>query len=361
MSAVEVNNISKQYLLQGENKEFEALSEVSFKIGKGESVGIIGHNGAGKSTLLKILSGITFPTSGTGRVQGSFSSLIEVGTGFHPDLSGRDNIYLNASILGISRKEVDAELEEIIAFSGVAEFIEQPLRTYSSGMKLRLAFAIIAHLKTDIIALDEVLAVGDSSFQVKCIDRIFDFKNQGRTILFVSHNLSAVKKLCERTLVLENGCLVFNGKTEDAVAFYLDSQQNHTTSTKGLLKKIRTNATDKTAEIKLNFEAIPSDAEIDLGINIRTTDGAEIYHFSNRFISKELKPKQGTLNVKISFQHNLKPGSYSVAVYLGQNEQQLVWNERAAELQIAPFSPYGFHNPEAIQGPVVSTFDISEL
>lgn len=361
MSVIEAHNLSKQYLLQGENKVFEALDQVSFNIEEGESVGIIGHNGAGKSTLLKILSGITFPTSGTGKVEGSFSSLIEVGTGFHPDLSGRDNIYLNASILGVSKKEVDAELDEIIAFSGVAEFIEQPIRAYSSGMKLRLAFAIIAHLKTDIIALDEVLAVGDSSFQVKCIDRIFDFKNQGRTILFVSHNLSAVKKLCERTLVFENGRLVFDGKTEDAIVFYLDSQQNHTSSTEGLLKNISTNATEKTAEIKLSFEAIPADSEIDLGINVRTKDGADVYHFSNRFLSKELKPNQGKLNVEVSFQHNLKPGNYSVAVYLGQNEQQLVWNERAAELQIAPYSPYGFHNSEAIQGPVVSQFEINEL
>ncbi|MFM1876702.1 MAG: hypothetical protein RL266_2439, partial [Bacteroidota bacterium] len=190
MTAIEVISLSKSYRLKGQNRAtFEALKNVSFSISEGESVGIIGRNGAGKSTLLKLLSDVTFPTSGEARIAGTFSSLLEVGTGFHPDLSGRDNIFLNASIIGISKKEVNDELENIIAFSGVGKFIDEPLRTYSSGMKLRLAFSVIAHLKTDIIALDEVLAVGDSMFQIKCMERIFDFKKQGRTILFVSHNL----------------------------------------------------------------------------------------------------------------------------------------------------------------------------
>ncbi|MCB9192551.1 MAG: ABC transporter ATP-binding protein [Flavobacteriales bacterium] len=202
MKVISADRLSKSYFLKTEeNQEFHALKDISFDINEAETVGIIGHNGAGKSTLLKLLSGITLPTSGEAKVVGSFSSLLEVGTGFHPDLSGRDNIFLNASILGISRKEVQVEMDNIIAFSGVEKFIDQPLRTHSSGMKLRLAFSIIAHLKTDIIALDEVLAVGDSMFQLKCMERIFDFKQQGRTIFFVSHNLSAVKKLCERTIV----------------------------------------------------------------------------------------------------------------------------------------------------------------
>ncbi|MCB0754878.1 MAG: ABC transporter ATP-binding protein [Flavobacteriales bacterium] len=252
MSAITVNGLCKTYLLQnGETAEFEALRDVTFSVEGGESVGIIGHNGAGKSTLLKILSGITLPSSGEGKVVGSFSSLLEVGIGFHPDLTGRDNIYFNASILGVSRATIQTEMEQIIAFSGVEKFIDQPLRTYSSGMKLRLAFAIIAHLKTDIIALDEVLAVGDSMFQVKCMERIFDFKNQGRTILFVSHNLSAVKRLCDRTLVLENGRLIFDGPTDEAISTYLNRVGQSGAQQDGLLTSHTLDVSETVAKIEL--------------------------------------------------------------------------------------------------------------
>jgi lipopolysaccharide transport system ATP-binding protein len=363
MKVISAERLSKSYFLKTEgNQEFHALKDISFNIHEGETVGIIGPNGAGKSTLLKLLSGITLPTSGEAKVVGSFSSLLEVGTGFHPDLSGRDNIFLNASILGISRKEVQTEMENIISFSGVKKFIDQPLRTYSSGMKLRLAFSIITHLKTDIIALDEVLAVGDSMFQVKCMERIFDFKQQGRTIIFVSHNLSAVKKLCERTLVLRFGEIVFDGPSEEAIAFYLNSN-NLTESFResDLIRKLLVSSTNKSGRIEVQLSNIPSDSEIDLGINISTQDGTPLYHFSNRFIDRNLVPRNGELQLELTFDHQLKAGNYNVAIYIGQDEKQLLWQENVATLAVSPFAPYGFHNPDVIQAFVITDFDIKQL
>lgn len=360
MSAISVKNLSKYYVLKHGAQEFHALKSISFELKEGESVGIIGSNGAGKSTLLKLLSGVTLPSAGEATITGTFSSLLEVGTGFHPDLSGRDNIFLNASILGVSRKEVEAELADIIAFSGVEKFIDQPLRTYSSGMKLRLAFAIIAHLKTDIIALDEVLAVGDSMFQVKCMERIFEFKNQGRSILFVSHNLSAVKKLCERTMVLESGELVFDGATEDAIRFYMESNLGKSAFQSVFIEDFSVISSENEASIQLQLQNFTSESELDLGINIQTQDGMPLYHFSNRFIGKKLVPKEGEMKLKLSFKHQLKSGNYPISIYLGQQEKQLVWQENVTTLVVPPYNPYGFHNPDAIQGPMISEFDISE-
>ncbi|MCF8463912.1 MAG: ATP-binding cassette domain-containing protein [Flavobacteriales bacterium] len=359
MTVIEVLSLSKSYQLKGSNfARFDALKNVSFSITEGESVGIIGHNGAGKSTLLKLLSDVAFPTSGEAKVVGTFASLLEVGTGFHPDLSGRDNIFLNASIIGIPKKEVGEELENIISFSGVGKFIDEPLHTYSSGMKLRLAFSVLAHLKTDIIALDEVLAVGDSMFQMKCMERIFDFKKQGRTILFVSHNLSAVKKLCERTLVIESGEIVFDGASDLAIQFYLNNQK-----TSGLnnqfLKELTNHCTTKNATINLNIEQLESNVEFDFGLNISDPSGNQLYHFSNRFIDQRLIPENGKLNLKLDFNHSLKPGNYSVSIYLGQNHEELAWMENVTELVVPPYNPYGFHNPDAIQSAMIADFNIS--
>ena len=360
MTAIEVISLSKSYQLKGNKRaHFDALKNVSFSVSEGESIGIIGRNGAGKSTLLKLLSDVTFPTSGEAKIAGSFSSLLEVGTGFHPDLSGRDNIFLNASIIGISKKEVNKELENIIAFSGVDKFIDEPLRTYSSGMKLRLAFSVLAHLKTDIIALDEVLAVGDSMFQIKCMERIFDFKKQGRTILFVSHNLSAVKQLCERTLVIVGGEIVFDGVTEEAIRFYLNNQERAVLSSQ-FLKDLKCNCSRESASIKLELEQFESKSEVDLGINISDANGNQLYHFSNRFINQTLLPVTGKLNLKLEFKHSLKPGNYPISLYLGQNHEELAWLENVGELVIPPYNPHGFHNPEAIQSAMITDFNITD-
>ena len=198
-----------------------ALKDVSFDVKQGEVLGIIGANGAGKSTLLKILSRVTSPTSGCIKIKGRIGSLLEVGTGFHPELTGRENIYLNGAILGMRKHEIDRKLDEIIDFSGVEKFIDTPVKRYSSGMYVRLAFAVAAHLDPEILVVDEVLAVGDADFQKKCLGKMDDVsKKEGRTVLFVSHNMAAVRQLCTRGILLRNGELVFGGGTEDCINEY---------------------------------------------------------------------------------------------------------------------------------------------
>ena len=201
-----------------------ALHNVSFDVAPGEAVGIIGHNGAGKSTLLKILCRITDPTFGRAEIRGRVSSLLEVGTGFHPELTGRENIYLNGTILGMRKVEIDRKFDEIVEFSGVHKFIETPVKRYSSGMRVRLAFSVAAHLEPEILIVDEVLAVGDAEFQKKCLNKMQEVGGQGRTVLFVSHNMQAVTRLCTRAILLENGQVIDSGPTEKVVAAYLTSQ-----------------------------------------------------------------------------------------------------------------------------------------
>ena len=204
-------------------REFWALRDISFQVTLGEVVGVIGNNGAGKTTLLKILSRITEPTSGVVTYFGRVGSLLEVGTGFHPELSGRDNIFLNGAILGMRRHDIARHLDEIVAFAGIEGFIDLPVKRYSSGMYLRLAFAVAAHLDTDILLIDEVLAVGDINFQKKCLARMNEIAREGRTILFVSHNLTAIGALCKRTLALREGRLVADGETGRVLKEYLKS------------------------------------------------------------------------------------------------------------------------------------------
>jgi len=199
-----------------------ALKDINFEVQQGEVLGIIGKNGAGKSTLLKILSKVTGPTTGSIKSKGRIASLLEVGTGFHPELTGRENIFLNGAILGMTKKEINEKLEEIISFAGVERYIDTPVKRYSSGMTVRLAFSVAAHLEPDILVVDEVLAVGDAEFQKKAIGKMQDIsKGEGRTVLFVSHNMAAVQNLCTKGIVLENGSVVFEGETTDAVLYYL--------------------------------------------------------------------------------------------------------------------------------------------
>jgi homopolymeric O-antigen transport system ATP-binding protein len=200
-----------------------ALRDVSFKVEAGEVLGIIGRNGAGKSTLLKILARITEPSSGRIDLYGRVVSLLEVGTGFHPELTGQENIYLNGAIMGMSRAEIRRKFDEIVAFSEIEEFIDTPVKRYSSGMYLRLAFAVAAHLDPEILLVDEVLAVGDARFQRKCLDKMESVHQSGRTVLFVSHNMPAVTRLCPRTILLENGTISFDGPSHEAVHIYLGS------------------------------------------------------------------------------------------------------------------------------------------
>lgn len=217
-------------------EEFWALNDVNFEINQGDRVGIIGRNGAGKSTLLKVLSRITEPTTGKIHINGRIASLLEVGTGFHPELTGRENIFLNGAILGMSRKEIDVKFDEIVAFSEVEKFLDTPVKRYSSGMYVRLAFSVAAYLEPDILIIDEVLAVGDAPFQKKCLGKMDDVSRQGRTILFVSHNMNAIEQLCQQVIIMNNGAMVQYSSTKQAINTYL--KLNYDESKEVIIDKI---------------------------------------------------------------------------------------------------------------------------
>jgi lipopolysaccharide transport system ATP-binding protein len=205
-----------------------ALKDVTFDVKQGQVLGVIGRNGAGKSTLLKVLSRVTEPSAGEVEIRGRVGSLLEVGTGFHPELTGRENTFLNGAILGMRRTEIEAKFDEIVAFSGVEKFIDTPVKRYSSGMYLRLAFAVAAHLEPEILVVDEVLAVGDAEFQRKCLGKMQDVAQEGRTVLFVSHNMSAILRLTEETIVLDRGQMILRAPTAEAVDFYMSSGYDKT-------------------------------------------------------------------------------------------------------------------------------------
>jgi homopolymeric O-antigen transport system ATP-binding protein len=211
---------------ESKRREIWALKDVSFALDEGHVLGVIGRNGAGKSTLLKILTRITTPTQGRATIRGRVGSLLEVGTGFHPELTGRENIFLNGSILGMRRREIQRKLPEIVDFSGISSFIDTPVKRYSSGMYVRLAFSVAAHLEPDILLVDEVLAVGDAEFQQRCLGRMEDFSGSGRTVLFVSHNMQAVNQLCDRAILLDGGTIVRDGDPSDVVTHYLQGARD---------------------------------------------------------------------------------------------------------------------------------------
>jgi lipopolysaccharide transport system ATP-binding protein len=202
-------------------EKYWALKDISFSVGQGEVLGIIGANGAGKSTLLKIISRITAPTEGIVKIRGKVTSLLEVGTGFHPDFTGLENIYMNGSILGMSRRKIDESLQEIVDFSGIKKFLDTPVKRYSSGMYVRLAFSVAAHLLSDTVIVDEVLAVGDQEFREKCLQKMASIANEGRTVLFVSHNMDNLRELCPRSILLERGSLAADGDTKEVLKQYL--------------------------------------------------------------------------------------------------------------------------------------------
>lgn len=212
--------LRKLQRLRRRSQDFWALRDVTFAVERSEALGIIGHNGAGKSTILKLLSNITTPTSGEIAINGRLSALIEVGSGFHPELTGRENVYLSGSILGMRRREITDKLDQIVEFAGIKQFIDVPVKRYSSGMYVRLGFSIAAHLDPDVLLLDEVLAVGDAAFQAKCLQRITDLKHGGKTIVFVSHDLGAVERLCDRVLLIQRGEVAANGPPREVIAEY---------------------------------------------------------------------------------------------------------------------------------------------
>ncbi|MGH2414263.1 MAG: ABC transporter ATP-binding protein, partial [Microcystaceae cyanobacterium] len=288
-----------KYKIQNHSEEFWALKDVSFEVKQGEVIGIIGRNGAGKSTLLKILSRITEPTSGHISLKGRVASLLEVGTGFHPELTGRENIYLNGAILGMSRAEIKRKFDEIVAFAEIEKFLDTPVKRYSSGMYVRLAFAVAAHLEPEILVVDEVLAVGDAAFQKKCLGKMGDVATQeGRTVLFVSHNMIAITQLCKRSILLKQGKLVEQNVTNKVIQSYFGEQEADSAfvkipeskhqykTSKILLRTVElTNPSLKQFSVKwrekiklcFEIEVFDKTRNIAFGLAITTTQGSEIF------------------------------------------------------------------------------------
>jgi len=316
-----------------------ALKDVSFDVQPGEIIGVIGKNGAGKSTLLKILSRITQPTSGSAILNGRISSLLEVGTGFHPEMTGRDNVYLNGTILGMSRVEVDQKFDEIVDFSGVKKFINTPVKFYSSGMRVRLAFSVAAHLEPEILMVDEVLAVGDADFQKKCLGKMEDVAQFGRTVLFVSHNMSAISKLCKRVIWLDDGKIVEDGPGDKVIQSYMmsgvaefDPVVDFSADETAAGQILRIEALDLFGDpslvhlsknpfsLRIKYRLSEEIANYRLGIKIFTPDGFEVLTRTNADLDKSFwTDKAGDYSLKVDMPGQLiKPGQYLVTVFLGQ-------------------------------------------
>ncbi|NCR71002.1 MAG: ABC transporter ATP-binding protein [Microcystis aeruginosa LG13-12] len=320
-------------------EEFWALKDVSFEVKRGEVVGIIGRNGAGKSTLLKILSRITEPTTGRVRLKGRVASLLEVGTGFHPELTGRENIYLNGAVLGMMRQEIDRKFDEIVAFAEVEKFLDTPVKRYSSGMYVRLAFAVAAHLEPEILVVDEVLAVGDAAFQKKCLGKMGDVASkEGRTVLFVSHNMAAVTQLCVKAIYLKHGKLNALGDASSVLTEYLNSLQTtkskyriddnkHLNHKKVFFKEIEIINHEglETIEfdirypffIKLKYEVLENTPNLEITVRIDTKDGRTILssHQSHCYQQHEKNTQKGTHLVYVKVPEMfLMPDSYLLTV-----------------------------------------------
>lgn len=356
---LEVRNIGKRYKLQHQTagylslrermvniiklernvtEDFWALNDISFDVHQGESIGIIGRNGAGKSTLLKVLSKITPPTTGHIISRGRIASLLEVGTGFHPELTGRENVFFNGSLLGMRRKEIASKFDEIVDFSGVEKFLDTPLKHFSSGMQLRLAFAVAAFLEPEILIIDEVLAVGDAEFQKKCLGKMEDVSKSGRTILFVSHNMSAVQSLCAKSILLKDGGLEMMGPSSDTIKGYLnlvDTSLEHTgiidlnlDNSSKPVRKIEIFCDGRHSstaymgcqlEIRVHFKSkINLDAPV-LGLIIRDTQntpmlGVNNKHYVGGLVSSPVT--EGYISMKIPYL-TLFEGIYFVDIYFG--------------------------------------------
>lgn len=331
---------------------FWALKDVSFDVEEGEVLGIIGRNGAGKSTLLKVLSKITQPTTGKIEINGRVASLLEVGTGFHPELTGRENIYLNGTLLGMSRKEVADKLDEIIGFSGVEKFIDTPVKHYSSGMYVRLAFSVAAHLEPEILIIDEVLAVGDAEFQKKCLGKMKDVAGKGRTVIFVSHDLAAVENLCTKVIFLEKGVVSAIGNTKEMIDLYMNSGKSINTSIKdieqrrgnGAIKFVdafwqnnKENAPKNTLEsltsckltVQLDKEIDLTKSRVDIGIN----DAREIRiaWLSTSIIGAEIQANHIAFNID---HFNLSPGNYTCNLYCETNKEVNDWLEYVLPFEV---------------------------
>lgn len=319
------------------HEEFWALNDVSFDIKQGDRVGIIGRNGAGKSTLLKILSRITEPTSGKISIKGRVASLLEVGTGFHPELSGRENIYLNGAILGMSKAEIKNKFDEIVAFAEVERFLDTPVKRYSSGMYVRLAFAVAAHLEPEILIVDEVLAVGDAQFQKKCMGKMESVSSEGRTILFVSHNIGSVRNLCNRAILLQQGSLIADDTVEPIIQCYFGSAtpSSHIylaeqAQSQPYIKKVEVSQDGKHGDsfnidkpIKFLFELVRHNvSDLEVGLQVNNIQGVCAHHSSSAFVVAHSNTRESTIECLIPA-YGLAQGKYSINFSLGKRNYQL--------------------------------------
>jgi lipopolysaccharide transport system ATP-binding protein len=359
-------------------EDFWALQDVDFEVAPGESFGIIGHNGAGKSTLLKILSRVTPPTTGEVRLRGRVGALLEVGTGFHGELSGRENIFLNGAILGMRRTEIARKFDEIVEFAEVERFIDTPVKRYSSGMYLRLAFAVAAHLEPEVLIIDEVLSVGDLAFQEKCLGRMETVAGEGRTVLFVSHNLTAVQKLCDRSMLLSRGRKIMEGRTADVIQEYVAGVRSD--SATPLAERADRQGTGRFRFESIAFEAGlgPTDMpitgeDVDVVLRYRSPDGQPvrnagfavgIYTVLGQLILqcqsditgvlfREL-PASGTIRCRIP-RLPLPAGRYTINVFGTAAGDVADWVQRATELTVAEgdFFNSGQRLPESHQSVLV--------
>ena len=337
-----LRRVGKDAEQSGSRTEFWALRDVSFEVQPGEVVGIIGRNGAGKSTLLKILSRIVEPTTGRAEIRGRVGSLLEVGTGFHPELTGRENIFLNGAILGMSRNEIGKKFDEIVAFSEIERFLDTPVKRYSSGMYVRLAFAVAAHLEPELLIVDEVLAVGDAQFQRKCIGKMTEVGRGGQTVLFVSHNVAAIESLCDRCVLLKEGRVQAIGDTKTILAQYQDDQivpgaghidlrthRGRTSESLILMDEITLVSGGREAitslpmgsplDIRVKFSVEQESFRPVLGVVIKTHLGTPLFTINNRVIpGYEFECSAGSGIIVCSFDSlPLMPGSYSIDVWFG--------------------------------------------
>jgi len=357
--------------------EFWALRDINFSVNQGEVVGIIGRNGAGKSTLLKILSRITDPTEGRVELHGRVGSLLEVGTGFHPELSGRENIFLNGSILGMARKEIERDFDEIVAFAEIDRFIDTPVKHYSSGMYVRLAFAVAAHLEPEILIVDEVLAVGDAQFQRKCLGKMGSVAKQGRTVLFVSHSLPAVRNLCERTILLDKGTLQAEGTTSEILHQYfeeLEDRSDYDLKTRtdrsgtGELKCVKITCLDaaqnevpflcpgENCYFQLDFEAERTGlTNVKVGIGIDDNESNRILTLFSHFTGESFAVNETKGRFICAIPNlDLRPDTYLVSIYLGDEFRALDCVINAAKLEVRDSNFFGTGQlPDKSQGPLL--------
>ncbi len=352
--------------VQPPHEDFWALRDVSFDLARGDRLGIIGRNGAGKTTLLKLLSRITKPTEGRVRLRGRVVSLLEVGTGFHPELTGRENIFLNGAILGMSREEIRGKFDEIVAFAEVERFLDTPVKRYSSGMYVRLAFSVAAHLEPEILLVDEVLAVGDAAFQKKCLGKMGEVGRSGRTLIFISHNMSFIQRICNRGLLLDKGRIEAQGSVEDVVHQYL-ARQEREQSRVDLTRFINrydpeqrlvvewielTNGVhgsfavpwDEPLRMRLHIRTRTRLSNLSLAVGCESVDGAQL--FTVRSTDDHTKlfnfDEPGEHEIDITIEHPLRAGAYNLSLGVSMGDAIYYYNAQAAQLEIIGFGkkPY---------------------